>query len=120
MAIKQTIKYNSNNTYFTGFLQDIINESEIKASVTQKNNEITMLIDDNDTDALMRFSQNTTKHLPLSIFLNDIETVNEALEIKSTAFVSQTYNIALCPRCLEKLTNPASDNYLDDTLRCHH
>ena len=120
MAIKQTIKYNSDNTYFAGFLQEIINESDIKASVTQKNNVITLLIDDSDADALIRFSQNTTKYLPLSIFLNDIDTVNEVVEISPTAIVSQDYNIALCPRCLEKLTNPASDNYLDDSLRCHH
>ncbi len=120
MAIKQTINYNSNNTYFAGFLQDIINESDIKASVTQNDNEIILIIDDSDAEALIRFSQNTTVHLPHSIFLGDIDTISEELEIKLIEFKSKTYNISLCPRCLEKLTNPASDNYLDDSLRCHH
>ena len=120
MAIKQTIKYNSNNTYFAGFLQNIIDESEISGGVIQSDESIILTLDDRDKDALERFSQNTTKYLPHSIFLGDIDTINEELEIKPTHFTSKTYNISLCPRCLEKLTNPASDNYLDDSIKCDH
>jgi hypothetical protein len=120
MAIKQTIGYNSNNRYFAGFIQDLINESEIKASVSQSDKEIVLVLDDSDERTLSRFSALTTKYLPHSIFLGDVKTVSEDIEINRHKLESPTYNIALCPRCLEKLTNPASKNYLDDTIKCHH
>ena len=120
MAIKQTIQYNSNNTYFAGFLQDIINNSDIKASISQSDKTIVLHIDDNDKDALIKFSENTTLYLPHSIFLGDIETLKEELHVESSDFKSKAYNISLCIRCLEQLTNPASERYLDDTLTCKH
>lgn len=42
------------------------------------------------------------------------------MAIHTTAFESESYDIALCPKCLETLTDPASRNYLDDTLVCRH
>lgn len=120
MAIKQTIKYNSNNKYFAGFLNYIINEVKLEGSVTQKDNVITLLIDDKDEKKLQSFSKITTKYLPHSIFLGDIETSNVQDIVYKKPFSSPTYDIALCPRCLEDLTRPSSDKYLDDTIKCDH
>ena len=120
MAIKQTIKYNSTNTYFAGFLQDVINESNIKASVSQNNNEIILLVDDSDKEALARFSENINKFQSHSIFLGEIDTVKEESDFEASEFISNSYNISLCPRCLEKLTDPASESYLDDYIKCNH
>lgn len=121
MAIKQTIKYNSDNEYIAGFLQTIINDSELNASVSKTEKEITLLIDENDSEALERFSQNTQKHLPYSVFIGDIDTTQqEELDVNKSSFKSKNYNIALCPKCLLKLTDPASENYLDDSLICDH
>ena len=121
MAIKQTIKYNSDNEYIAGFLQTIINDSELNASVSKTEKEITLLIDENDPQALERFSQNTQKHLPYSVFIGDIDTTQqEELDVNKSSFKSKNYNIALCPKCLLKLTDPASENYLDDSLICDH
>jgi len=121
MAIKQTIKYNSDNEYIAGFLQTIINDSELNASVSKTQKEITLLIDENDSEALERFSQNTQKHLPYSVFIGDIDTTQqEELDVNKSSFKSKNYNIALCPKCLLKLTDPASENYLDDSLICDH
>lgn len=121
MAIKQTIKYNSDNEYIAGFLQTIINDSELNASVSKTEKEITLLIDENDPEALERFSQNTQKHLPYSVFIGDIDTTQqEELDVNKSSFKSKNYNIALCPKCLLKLTDPAGENYLDDSLICDH
>jgi len=121
MAIKQTIKYNSDNEYIAGFLQTIINDSELNASVSKTEKEITLLIDENDPQALERFSQNTQKYLPYSVFIGDIDTTQqEELDVNKSSFKSKNYNIALCPKCLLKLTDPASENYLDDSLICDH
>lgn len=120
MGIKQTIEFHSTNEYFSGFLQELINESGIKASVSQNDKEIVLLLDDNDTITLAAFSTLTTRYLPHSVFLGGIKTVSENTEIQASNFHSSTYNIALCPKCLEKLTNPSSEHYLDDTIKCNH
>jgi hydrogenase maturation factor HypF (carbamoyltransferase family) len=120
MAIKQVIKYNSENQYFAGFLQSIIDESDILGSVEQGKDEIVLFLDDTDAEKLEKFSELADKHLPHSIFLGDIQTTQEDAEIKSTRFISKPYNIGLCPKCLEALTDPASEDYLNDDLKCNH
>lgn len=120
MAIKQTIQYNSKNRYFGGFLQAIIDESGIKASIEQNNNEIVLALDDTDEKALAAFSLLTTKYLPNSIFIGEIKSKGENLEIEPSKFKSPAYNIALCPKCLEALVDPASPTYLDDSIKCTH
>ncbi len=120
MAIKQTIEYNSNNTYFSGFLQALINESEINGNVSQHNKEIVLLLDESDSDVLERFVENTGKYLPHSIFLGEIQSTQEDAVVKPSRLKSGAYNISLCPKCLQKITDPASENYLDDTIECHH
>jgi len=120
MAIKQMIGYNSNSRYFAGFLQSLIRESGVKANIAQESKEITLVLDDSDEKSLARFSSLSSKYLPHSIFLGDINTVGEHIDIQREEFISPTYNISLCVRCLEKLTNPSSEHYLDDTLTCHH
>ncbi|MFA6190820.1 MAG: hydrogenase [Sulfurimonas sp.] len=120
MAIQQIIGYNSKNRYFAGFLQELIKESGIVANVSQKDKEIVLVMDDRDEKTLARFSLLTTKYLPHSIFLGDIKTVGENIEITPSNFTSPTYNISLCPKCLENISNPSSENYLDDTIMCHH
>lgn len=120
MAIKQTIEYNSKNRYFGGFLQALVDESGIKASVEQNDKEIVLLIDDGDEKALAAFSMLTTKYLPHSIFIGDIKSEGANVEIKPSKFESPAYNIALCPKCLEALADPASQTYLDDSIKCTH
>ena len=118
--IKQTIKYPSSNTYFAGFLQEIIDESAIKGSVEQKKNEIVLCLDDKDEEALKKFSELTTKYLPHSFFIEDIKTEVIEGEVTPLNFVSKPYDIGLCPRCLEAIKDPASSHYLDDSLVCTH
>ena len=120
MAIKQVIKYNSKNQYFAGFLQSIINESEILGSVEQKDSEIVLLLDDKDSTKLEKFSALTDRYLPHSIFLGDIQTTQEECELKKSNFTSKAYEIGLCTKCLEALTDPASQHYLDDSWECTH
>ncbi|MCW8838749.1 MAG: hydrogenase [Thiovulaceae bacterium] len=120
MAIKQTISYNSNSEYFAGFLQDIVKKSEIVGEVSQNKNNIVLLLDDSDKNAIERFSNNAQKFMPHSIFLGNIDTKNEDININKASLESKNYNISLCPKCLDKLTNPSSPNYLDDTIVCNH
>jgi hydrogenase maturation factor HypF (carbamoyltransferase family) len=120
MAIVQEIVYNSDNTYFAGFLQNIINQSGIKGSVDFKNNIITLTLDDQDSSSLEKFSELSTKYLPHSIFLDKITTNSKDISIKDSNFTSKAYNIAPCPKCLEDLTDPSSALYLDDSLVCKH
>ncbi len=120
MAIKQTIEYNSDSEYIAGFLQSIINESEIDGSVSKCEREIVLTLDDSDPEALERFSKNTQKFLPYSVYIGEIDTKQEDIEVNSSSFESKNYNIALCPKCLLKLRDPASDHYLDDSLICDH
>jgi len=120
MAIKQTIKYNADSEYFAGFLQDIVKESEIDAEVKKDNSSVILLLDDSDADAIERFSDNTQKFMPYSIFMGEIDTQNIDQEINSSSLSSKNYNISLCPKCLDKLTNPASPFYLDDSIVCTH
>ena len=120
MAIKQQIKYNSKNKYFAGFLNYIINETKIIGNVTQEDNKITLLLDDTDEKKLEAFSTVVTKYLPHSIFLETIDTKSVDDRAFNLPFKSPSYDIALCPRCLEDLTRPSSKRYLDDTIRCNH
>lgn len=120
MAIQQTIEYKSTNNYFAGFLQSIINQAGIQASIIFENNIITLLLDDKDMDKLNEFSNLCNKYLPYSIFLGEIKTITTDLPIPQSQFISDNYNIALCPKCLEILTNPSSPRYLDDTIVCNH
>jgi len=120
VPIKQIINYNSDNTYFAGFLQTIINDSQINASVDQKNNKIKLLIDTTDEKKLECFNENLAKYLPHSIFLGEIETLNSDEKIVQSNFQSDDYNIAPCPKCLELIQDPSSQYYLDESLQCTH
>jgi len=119
MAIKQQIEFNSANKYFAGFLQNIINQSGINGSVSQDEN-ITLVLDDSDAKKLEEFSALVTSSLPHSMFLGEVTTTQDDSSIIKSEFKSPSYNIALCPICLEKLTNPSSDDYLNDALVCTH
>ena len=120
MAIVQKIQYNSNNQYFAGFLQNMLEESSLKGSVIQKNKEIVLTIDEQDENALATFSDLTSKYLPHSLFLGEITTNREDVDIQDSQLHSENYDISLCRRCLEDLQNPSSEHYLDDNLKCTH
>lgn len=120
MPIKQIINYNSDNTYFAGFLQTIINNSQIDASITQKENKIELLIDTNDEKKLELFNKNLATYLPHSLFLGDIETIQSDEKIQPSDFKSDDYNIAPCPKCIEFIQDPSSQYYLDDSIKCNH
>ena len=118
--IKQTIKYNSTNEYFAGFLQNIINESEINGSVEQNDRTITLLLDDSKNDKVEKFNELVSKYLPHSIFLSDIETSQVDTEINQSSLSVKSYNISPCTKCIEMLNDPADKHYLDETLKCDH
>ena len=120
MAIIQTIEFHSDNTYFAGFLQNIINQSGIIGSVEFEDNIITLKLDDSNTEALTRFSELSNKYLPHSIFLGKIETNSKDIKVSASNFTSKAYNIAPCPQCLADITDPSSSNYLDDSYTCNH
>ncbi|MDA3908648.1 MAG: hydrogenase [Sulfurimonas sp.] len=120
MAIKQVIKYKSDSKYFAGFLQSMIKESGIVGSISQADDSIVMRLDDRDQKAVEDFSQLSNKYLAHSLFLGDIQTIQVDSESLESDFKSPTYNISACPRCLEKLTDPASEDYLNDSLKCTH
>ena len=120
MAIKQTIEFNSNNTYFAGFLQEIINKSEIEGSVIQKDKKIEMVLENKNVDRLNKFLSLSQKYLPHSIFLGNIQTKVEDVSVNKTAFKSKTYNISPCKRCLDEILDPSNEHYLDDEYLCTH
>ncbi len=120
MPIKQTIDFKSENSYFAGFLQELIILSGIKGSVSQNGNQITLMVDSGDTKALNSFSELSQKYLPHSLFLGDIATETIEGSIEESKFASGAYDIGLCPRCLEMLLDPGSDRYLDDSVVCNH
>lgn len=117
--IKQTIQYKSQNQYFAGFIQKLIDTSEIKACVTMENDNIILLVDEIDQN-LEAFDTNISKYLPHSLFLGIVETSNTDDTITPTPFQSIQYNIAPCNRCLEMLNDPSSPHYLDESLKCDH
>jgi len=119
MAIKQTIQYHSPNRYFAGFLQSIISESGILASVEQRDGEITLLIDQTDKQ-LEAFNKLLGRYLPHSIFLGEINTIEEDESITPTPWVSADYPLAPCNRCMELINTPSSPHYLDEELLCSH
>ncbi|ADV45351.1 hypothetical protein [Nitratifractor salsuginis] len=120
MAIIQRIEYKIEHKYFAGFLQQAIDESGVKGSVEQENGVIRLTLDESDPKALERFSAYTQKYLPHSIFLGEITTERAEAEAAQSPFRSPAYPIAPCPLCLEEITDPASERYLDDTVCCTH
>lgn len=120
MAIKQVIQYNSDNKYFAGFLQSMIDESGVAGSLSQSDGSIVLRLEGEDTSALEEFSILSSKYLPHSLFLGEIQTFNVDTHSIESKLSSPSYNIAACPRCLESLTNPASEDYLNDSLKCTH
>ena len=120
MSIVQTIKFKIEHRYFAGFLQAAIDESGVKGSVEQNDKTITLILSEEDPAALERFSAYTQKYLPHSFFLGEITTERADTEPKAERFRSPAYALAPCPRCLEEITDPASDRYLDDTVLCTH
>ena len=120
MAIVQNIEFNSENRYFAGFLQSLIDEVGINGSVSFEDRKIKLTLDDKDVKALEKFSELSTKYLPHSFFLGKIETTSEDVDVQKSSFKSPNYNIAPCPKCLEMISDPASSHYLDDSLTCTH
>ena len=120
MAIVQKIEYNSDNKYFVGFIQNMLDESSLNGSVSQNKNEIVLTIDETDEKALATFSELTSKYLPHSLFLGEIKTTQENIAINKSQIVSTNYDISLCARCLESLQDPSSQDYLNDNLMCNH
>ena len=105
--IKQTIKFNSSNKYFGGFLQALIKQSEINGSVTQENGKITLLLDNSNEAKVTEFNTLVANYLPHSIFLDEITTEQTDEVINNEEFSSPTYNIAPCNKCIELLTVPS-------------
>ena len=120
MAIKQTIEFKSDNKYFAGFLQNLIDENKMNASVSISGKKIELLIDETDISKLQTFGDASNKYLPNSIFLGHIQTDHVDEKIQQNKIDSPSYNIAPCPKCLESITNPASADYLNDNYQCRH
>jgi len=118
--IKQTIKFNSPNRYFGGFLQALINQSKINGSVTQENGEIILLLDNSDETKVTDFNSLVANYLPHSIFVDEITTIEVDEAISNKQFTSPTYNIAPCNKSIELLTVPSSPEYLNESLKNNH
>lgn len=119
MPIVQTIKYNSDNTYFAGFLQNTINESGILGSVEQKDKKIILKLDNSDEEKLNEFNS-LARYIPHSIFMGEIETVVEDGDITPSSFRSSDYEISPCAKCIEMINDPSSEHYLDESIVCNH
>ncbi len=120
MSIVQTIRYDAPYDYFGGFIQNAIDETDVNASVSRTKEGFELVIDEEDPQKLERFSLFLQKYLPHSIFLKAIDTKQADKKPAAETFSSETYAIAPCPICLEKLTDPASQEYLSDTIVCTH
>lgn len=120
MPIKQIIQYNTNNKYFAGFLQSLIKESGVKGSVSQTDDSIALNLDNSDESAINKFGTLTNKYLAHSMFLGEIDTIEVEKTHEYSDFESPAYNISACPKCMESLIDPASPDYLNDSIRCNH
>jgi hypothetical protein len=120
MLVKQTIEYQSDNKYFAGFIQNIINESKIDANVSMNGGNIELVLSTEDEQKLETFNTMVAKYLPHSMFLGDIKTTNIEGTIEKSQFKSDSYAIGPCNKCLELLSNPSSSSYLDANLQCTH
>lgn len=118
MAIKQRIEFASDAAYFGGFLQALIDESGVVASLEQRGAEITLYIEDSEPSTLEQFVQNTQKYLPHSLFLGEIESSWQEEYLPQERFISPSYPISLCQKCLRELHDPASSEYLNQDLVC--
>ncbi|OPX27275.1 MAG: hypothetical protein B1H07_02030 [Campylobacteraceae bacterium 4484_166] len=120
MYTKQTITYKSDNRYFAGFLQKIINNTDIDAKVSQTKGKIELYISTKDDKKVELFNNQLEKYLPYSIFLGDIknEQIDKMPNIEK--FKTPGYEISPCLECLEQLSDPASVHYLDESLICDH
>lgn len=120
MAIQQIIKYNSDSRYFAGFLQAMIKESAITGTISQSDESLLLQLDENDANALAHFTALSNKYLAHSLFLDEIQTITiDAIHPKDEFRVAN-YDISACPRCLEALYDPSSEEYLNDSLVCNH
>jgi hypothetical protein len=108
MAIKQVINYNSESEYFAGFLQAIAEQSDIDARIEKEKKHINLFLDDTDIEALERFSQNSQKYLPHSIFIGEIDTSRVDEGFEKSSLRTKSYNISLCPKCLMDLKNSST------------
>jgi len=120
MAIEQIIQYNSDSRYFAGFLQAMIKESAIVGSVSQNGGSIVLKLDESDEKALENFAALSNKYLAHSLFLGEIQTLHVSTNNPKTDVTSPAYEISACPRCLEALSDPSSQEYLNDALTCKH
>lgn len=120
MLVKQIIEYKSDNLYFAGFIQDIIDASKIDASVSMDDGKIELLISWNDEQKLDTFNTMIQKYLPHSMFLGEVKSKNFEGVLEESKIQSEAYNIAPCNKCLELLSDPSSSFYLDANLQCTH
>lgn len=120
MAIKQVIEFASDARYFGGFLQALIEESGIVGSVEQQEGSITLCIQENDPAILEQFVLSTQKYLPHSFFLGEIQSFSNQEFLAKTSFSSPSYKISPCQKCLQALSDPASEDYLNQDLICKH
>ncbi len=120
MSIVQTIRYDAPFDYFGGFIQNAVDETGVNASIVRIPEGFELVIDEDNAQRLENFSLFLQKYLPHSIFLKEIETRHADKKPVAEKFRSAAYDIAPCPICLEKLTDPASEDYLSDAVVCTH
>ncbi|MCF6200511.1 MAG: hydrogenase [Hydrogenimonas sp.] len=121
MSIVQKIEYKIDYDYFAGFIQNLIDMSGVKGYVSQESDaNIKIVLSEDDAPSLERFAKLTQKYLPNSILLGKVETLQSDEPVKNEKFISKKYPLAPCPICLEEITEPSSERYLDDTIECRH
>ncbi|KIM10181.1 MAG: hypothetical protein KU38_07855 [Sulfurovum sp. FS08-3] len=119
MTVRQRIAYKAPHRYFGGFLQWLIDTSGVLANVEQNKEEIVLTIDAKNSN-LAHFNTLLNRFLPHSLFLGEITTEQTNEPIVTQRFESFDYPIAPCAKCIESLSDPSSEHYLDERLVCNH
>lgn len=120
MPLLQTISYNADQPYLAGFLQQLIDQSGLNASVAFDGKQISLMMDENDVEALERFSARINSDLPHSLFIGEIQNSHSDAAVVPSAFDSKRADLPLCPSCLRELFDKASPDYCNSALQCSH
>lgn len=120
MSILQSIAYHANQSYMAGFLQQLIDQNGLKASIGFDGKKLELVIDEDDETALERFSREVALNLPHSLFMGTIETNPGDRAVSPERFEAKPADLPLCPVCLRELFDASSPSYLNKNLVCTH
>ena len=120
MAFVQRIAYKAPHTYFAGYLREILKDSGLKGSVSLTGSHVTLGLEDEETEALERFSSSIATLLPYSLFMGPVDSQQADVLPHANEFNPVAAAVSLCPRCLQALFDPASPDFENQSLLCSH